>query len=60
VLQKFRGELQMLDARSGDGDGDRGGGRRDDRRDDRRNDDRGRSQSRGGYDDRDLDSEIPF
>jgi single-strand DNA-binding protein len=52
VLQKFRGELQMLDARSGDGDGDRG--------DDRRNDDRGRSQSRGGYDDRDLDSEIPF
>lgn len=52
VLQKFRGELQMLEARNRDGDGDRGGGRRDD--------DRGRSnQSSGGYD-RDLDDSIPF
>lgn len=66
VLQKFRGELQMLSGRD-----DNGGGR-DDRRDDRndrgssrndqgssrndRRDDRGGS-GRGG---RDLEDEIPF
>ncbi len=64
VLQKFRGELQMLDARNSDGNGDRGGnggGRRDDRRDDRRQDDRGRGQgSSGGSSYRDLDDDIPF
>jgi single-strand DNA-binding protein len=48
VLQKFRGELQLLDAR-GEGGGNGGGG--------------GRSENSGGGtpdQDRDIDSEIPF
>jgi single-strand DNA-binding protein len=44
VLQRFRGELQMLDARGDDGRDDRG---RDRGRDDDRGRDRGRSDDRG-------------
>ncbi|RUV18280.1 MULTISPECIES: single-stranded DNA-binding protein [unclassified Mesorhizobium] len=63
VLQKFRGELQMLDSRNGgDGDGDRGG-----RRDDYGSRSGGNSRqsdfgggSGGGRSSRELDDEIPF
>ncbi|MEO3999250.1 single-stranded DNA-binding protein [Mesorhizobium sp. CAU 1732] len=73
VLQKFRGELQMLDSRGQGGEGgqvgyDRGGGggRGSDfgqsgPGDDRSRDDRGgRGGSGGGGYSRDLDDEIPF
>ncbi|TJV51103.1 MAG: single-stranded DNA-binding protein [Mesorhizobium sp.] len=65
VLQKFRGELQMLDSRNGgDGDGDRGGGRRDDYGS--RSGGNGRQSDFGGGgqggrpSSRELDDEIPF
>jgi len=59
VLQKFRGELQMLDSR---GQGDGGGDRRDDRRDDRSSGgDFGRSSGgTSSRSSRELDDEIPF
>ncbi|RWH31603.1 single-stranded DNA-binding protein [Mesorhizobium sp.] len=62
VLQKFRGELQMLDSRNG-GDGDRNEGRS------QRNDDYGSRNGGGRQSDfggggrpssRELDDEIPF
>lgn len=56
VLQKFRGELQMLDSRN-----DSGGDRRDDdrgRRDDSRSG--GGSRQRSNQSSRELDDEIPF
>ena len=73
VLQKFRGELQMLDARGeggggqqvgyerGGGGGYQGGGRGSDFGQSGPGDDRGRGGggSGGGYS-RDLDDEIPF
>lgn len=66
VLQKFRGELQMLESR-GQGDGDRGGGRRDDDdygrsngRDNNRRDDRQSGSGGGGGYSRALDDDIPF
>ncbi|RWM29458.1 single-stranded DNA-binding protein [Mesorhizobium sp.] len=60
VLQKFRGEIQMLDSR-GEGGGDRrdddhGGGRRDDRSSGRSGSERGS----GNRPSRELDDEIPF
>ena len=62
VLQKFRGELQMLDSRGEGGGGqvgyDRGGGRGSDFGQSGPADDRGRSG--GGSFSRDLDDEIPF
>lgn len=64
VLQKYRGELQMLDTRNSQGDG---GGRRDDDRGDygrqsgRDNGRNDRGSSGGGRpSSRDLDDEIPF
>ena len=59
VLQRYRGDLQMLDRGEGGGPGGGGGGRRDD--------DRGGSfgqsgpmdRGGGGYD-RDMDDDIPF
>ncbi len=62
VLQKFRGELQMLDARGQGGEGgqvsyDRGGGRGSDFGQSGPAEDRG---GRGGGFSRDLDDEIPF
>lgn len=70
VLQKFRGELQMLDAR-GEGGGQVGyeqrggggnyqGGGRSDFGSSGPSDDRGRSGGGGGGYSRDLDDEIPF
>lgn len=66
VLQKFRGELQMLDSRNGgDGDGDRGG-RRDDYGSRSGGNGGGQRQSDfgsgggGGRSSRELDDEIPF
>jgi single-strand DNA-binding protein len=69
VLQKFRGELQMLDSRGQGGDqgqvgygggGYSGGGRGGDFGQSGPSDDRGgRGGSGGGYG-RDLDDEIPF
>ena len=68
VLQKFRGELQMLDSRGEGGGGqvgyDRGGGSfqgggRSDFGSSGPSSDRGGSSSGGGYS-RDLDDEIPF
>lgn len=56
VMQKFRGELQMLESRNG-GDGDRG--RSDDRRDDRQSNNRSGGSGQGNYS-RDLDDDIPF
>ena len=70
VLQKFRGELQMLDGR-GEGGGGQvgseqrsggyqgGGGRGSDFGQSGPGDDRGRGTSGGGYS-RDLDDDIPF
>ncbi|RWC91700.1 MAG: single-stranded DNA-binding protein [Mesorhizobium sp.] len=64
VLQKFRGELQMLESRGGDGGGDRrdddGGGssRRDDGRSSGGNS--GGSRQQNNQSSRDLDDEIPF
>ncbi len=66
VLQKFRGELQMLEARGQGGEGQvsYGGGRSSDfgqsgPNDDYGNGNRGSSQGGGGGS-RDLDDEIPF
>ena len=68
VLQKFRGELQMLDSRGQGGDqgqvgyggGQSGGSRGGDFGQSGPSDDRGgRGSSGGGYG-RDLDDEIPF
>ena len=66
VLQKFRGELQMLDSRGEGGGGqvgyDRGGqsgGRGSDFGQSGPGDDRGGSSGGGNYG-RDLDDEIPF
>lgn len=75
VLQKFRGELQMLDARGQGGEGgggsigyDRGGGRGSDFgqlgrklwRSRRRRPKRGERSGGGSGFPRDLDDEIPF
>ncbi len=71
VLQKFRGELQMLDARGQGGDGGQvgysgGGGRGSDFGQSGPNDDYGRggggggNRGGGGGSSRDLDDEIPF
>lgn len=68
VLQKFRGELQMLDSRGQGGDqgqvgygGGQSGGRGGDFGQSGPSDDRGRGgQSGGGGYGRDLDDEIPF
>lgn len=65
VLQKFRGELQMLDSRGEGGGGqvgyDRGGGgRNSDFGQSSPSDDRGRGGGGGGGFSRDLDDEIPF
>jgi single-strand DNA-binding protein len=69
VLQKFRGELQMLDARGQSGEGGQvsyGGGRNSDFGQSGPNDDyaggnRGGGGNRsGGGGSRDLDDEIPF
>src|SRR5690606_10016058 len=65
VLQKFRGELQMLDSRGQSGEGGQvgygGGGRGSDFGQSGPNDDFGRGGgSRGGGASRDLDDEIPF
>lgn len=75
VLQKFRGELQMLDARGGGGGdvaeygggssyggGNSGSGRRggSDFGQSSPSDDRGRAGGSGGGFSRDLDDEIPF
>lgn len=61
VLQRFRGELQMLDSkRESEGGGEResGGG---ERREQRRNEDYGERSGGGrGSFSRDLDDEIPF
>lgn len=60
VLQKFRGELQMLDSREQGGGGE---SRRNDEYGGRsgRNEDRGGSSGGGGRpSSRDLDDEIPF
>jgi single-strand DNA-binding protein len=67
VLQKFRGELQMLDARGGGGDAQiAGGGRSSDFGQSAPGDEQGnrsgggaRSGGGGGFS-RDLDDEIPF
>jgi len=67
VLQKFRGELQMLDSRGeGGGNYDRGGGERigggrggSDFGQSGPGDDRGGRSGGGGFG-RDLDDEIPF
>ena len=64
VLQKFRGELQMLDAR-GEGGGGQvgyergGGGRGSDFGQSSPSESRGQGGGGGGYS-RDLDDEIPF
>ena len=64
VLQKFRGELQMLDSR-GEGGGGQvgyergGGGRGSDFGQSGPSDDRSRGGGGGGFS-RDLDDEIPF
>ena len=55
VLQRYRGELQILSSVDSDGGGNRGGGNRSNNN--QRNDDR--SSSNQNRDD-DLDSEIPF
>ncbi len=67
VLQKFRGELQMLDARGQGGEGGQvgygGGARGSDFGQSGPNDERGggsRGGSGGGGGSRDLDDEIPF
>jgi single-strand DNA-binding protein len=72
VLQKFRGELQMLDARGGGdsgqvgyggGGGGYGGGRGSDFGQSGPTDDYGRgggNRGGGGGSSRDLDDEIPF
>jgi single-strand DNA-binding protein len=70
VLQKFRGELQMLDARGQGGEGGQvgygGGGRSSDFGQSGPNDDYGRGGGAnrggggGGGGSRDLDDEIPF
>jgi single-strand DNA-binding protein len=65
VLQKFRGELQMLDARGQGGEGGQvgygGGGRGgSDFGQSGPNDDYGRGGRSGGGSSRDLDDEIPF
>jgi single-strand DNA-binding protein len=70
VLQKFRGELQMLDARGQGGEGGQvgygGGGRSSDFGQSGPNDDYGRGGANrggsggGGGGSRDLDDEIPF
>ena len=68
VLQKFRGELQMLDSRGQGGEVGQvvysgGGSRGSDFGQSGPNDsygDRGGGQSRGGGGSRDLDDEIPF
>ncbi|MGD9868940.1 MAG: single-stranded DNA-binding protein, partial [Hyphomicrobiales bacterium] len=65
VLQKFRGELQMLDSRNGGENGGSGGGGGGGRRDDYGSSsgrDSSRSGGGGGRSQRndDLDSEIPF
>ena len=74
VLQKFRGELQMLDARGQGGEGGQvsyggGGGRGSDFGQSGPNEDNGRSSGNrgggggfggGGGGSRDLDDEIPF
>lgn len=60
VLQKFRGELQMLDTK-GQGDGDRGGGRDDSGTRSGGSTSSGGTQGGGGRPaSRDLDDEIPF
>jgi single-strand DNA-binding protein len=73
ILQKFRGELQMLESR-GQGDGDRGDDRGGRREESRSNDRGGRSNDFGGggfgnsgggqgggnRSSRELDDEIPF
>ncbi len=68
VLQKFRGELQMLDARGEGGGGQvgyergggyQGGGRGSDFGQSGPAEERGRGGGGGGYS-RDLDDEIPF
>jgi single-strand DNA-binding protein len=61
VLQRFRGELQMLDGRSGGGQGDYGGGGGGYGREQERvgaMDPRSPAPGPGGSDD--LDDEIPF
>lgn len=65
VLQKFRGELQMLDARGGGGEGQvgygGGGGRGSDFGQSGPDDNYSRGGgSRGGGGSRELDDEIPF
>lgn len=56
VLQKFRGEIQMLDSRnSGEGSDNRDAGRNDDRRSNNQN-----SGGSGSGFSRDLDDDIPF
>ncbi|MBI1234724.1 MAG: single-stranded DNA-binding protein [Alphaproteobacteria bacterium] len=59
VLQRFRGELHMLDTR-GSGGGNSGG--RDDRDDDRRDNrtDEQKRQDERGFRNDNLDDEIPF
>ncbi|TIS37555.1 single-stranded DNA-binding protein [Mesorhizobium sp.] len=58
ILQKFRGELQMLDSK-----GESNGGRNDERGGDRREESRssgGSQQKSNSQSNRDLDDEIPF
>lgn len=63
VLQKFRGELQMLDSRGQGGDGDsRGGGDygRESGRSNQQSSNGGGNNRGGGGFSRDLDDDIPF
>ncbi|TIT43733.1 MAG: single-stranded DNA-binding protein [Mesorhizobium sp.] len=64
VLQKFRGELQMLDSRDGGGDRNEGRSQRNDDSGSRngggRQSDFGTGGGGGGRSSRELDDEIPF
>ncbi|RVD44923.1 single-stranded DNA-binding protein [Mesorhizobium sp. M4A.F.Ca.ET.020.02.1.1] len=64
VLQKFRGELQMLDTKNSGGDSNEGRGQRNDDYGSRsgggRQSDFGNSGGGGGRPSRELDDEIPF
>lgn len=59
VLQRFRGELHMLDTRSGGGSSPSGRDDRDDDRRDTRTEEQKRQDERGFRNDN-LDDEIPF
>jgi len=60
VLQKYRGELHMLDSRGGGGDGSYGGGNYGSGGQDYGNQARQDSASGGGDFSRDLDDDVPF